>query len=46
MPAATVYRSLAFFRSLKVRLTAWSTLVVLITVVIALVSVREALRYY
>ena len=46
MPAATLNRSLVFFRSLKMRLTAWSTLVVLITVIIALVSVREALRYY
>ena len=46
MPVATVNRSLAFFRSLKVRLTAWNTLVVLIAVIIALVSVREALRYY
>ena len=46
MPAATLNRSLAFFRSLKVRLTAWNTLVVLIVVIIALVSVREALRFY
>ncbi len=46
MPAATLLRSFVFLRSLKVRLAAWNTLVVLIVVVIALVSVREALRFY
>ncbi|MDZ4687137.1 MAG: ATP-binding protein [Planctomycetaceae bacterium] len=35
-----------FFRSLRVRLTIWNTLVVLIAVVVALLSVREGLRYY
>lgn len=46
MPATSPSRSFAFLRSLKVRLTAWNTLVVLIVVVIALVSVRESLRFY
>lgn len=36
----------AFFRTLRVRLTIWNTLVVLIAVVVALLSVREGLRYY
>jgi two-component system, OmpR family, heavy metal sensor histidine kinase CusS len=35
-----------FTRSLRFRLTVWNTFVVLITVVIALVAVREGLRYY
>jgi two-component system heavy metal sensor histidine kinase CusS len=35
-----------FCRSLRVRLTIWNTLVVLIAVVVALLSVREGLRYY
>ena len=35
-----------FARSLRFRLTVWNTLVVLITVVIALVAVREGLRHY
>jgi heavy metal sensor kinase len=35
-----------FFRTLRVRLTIWNTLVVLIAVVVALLSVREGLRYY
>ena len=46
MPSSTLKRSLDFFRSLKVRLTVWNTLVVLIAVVIALVAVREGLRFY
>ena len=46
MPARTLKRSLDFFRSLKFRLTVWNTLIVLIAVVIALVAVREGLRYY
>lgn len=33
-------------RSLKVRLTVWNTLVVLITVISALFAVREGLRFY
>ena len=39
-------RLVDFTRSLRFRLTVWNTLVVLITVVIALVAVREGLRYY
>ena len=35
-----------FTRSLRFRLTVWNTLVVLITVVIALIAVREGLRKY
>ena len=35
-----------FFRTLRVRLTIWNTLVVLIAVIVALLSVREGLRYY
>ena len=46
MPAATLKRAFDFFRSLKVRLTVWNTLIVLIAVVIALVAVREGLRFY
>ena len=46
MPAHTLKRVLDFFRSLKVRLTVWNTLIVLIAVVIALFAVREGLRYY
>lgn len=46
MPAATLLRSFIFLRSLRVRLAAWNTLVVLIVVVIALFSVRESLRFY
>ena len=46
MPVTALKRSLNFFRSLKVRLTLWNTLVVLIAVVIALVAVREGLRFY
>ncbi len=39
-------RFIDFTRSLRFRLTVWNTLVVLVTVVIALISVREGLRYY
>lgn len=46
MPVNTLKRSLDFFRSLKVRLTVWNTIVVLIAVVIALFAVREGLRFY
>jgi len=35
-----------FTRSLRFRLTIWNTLVVFITVLIALVAVREGLRFY
>lgn len=35
-----------FSRSLRFRLTIWNTLVVFVTVLIALVAVREGLRYY
>jgi hypothetical protein len=34
------------FRSLRWRLTFWNTLVVLLAVVVALIGVREGLRYY
>ena len=39
-------RFVDFTRSLRFRLTVWNTLVVLVTVVVALVAVREGLRYY
>ncbi len=39
-------RFVDFTRSLRFRLTVWNTLVVFITVVVALVAVREGLRYY
>jgi heavy metal sensor kinase len=39
-------RLIDFTRSLRFRLTVWNTLVVLLTVVVALVAVREGLRYY
>jgi two-component system heavy metal sensor histidine kinase CusS len=39
-------RFIDFTRSLRFRLTVWNTLVVLVTVVVALVAVREGLRYY
>lgn len=42
----TWHRFLDFTRSLRFRLTVWNTLVVLVTVVVALVAVREGLRYY
>ena len=35
-----------FSRSLRFRLTVWNTLVVLVTVVVALVAVRKGLEYY
>lgn len=40
------HRLVDFTRSLRFRLTVWNTLVVLVTVVVALVAVREGLRYY
>lgn len=40
------HRLIDFSRSLRFRLTVWNTLVVLVTVIIALVAVREGLRYY
>ena len=46
MPVTTAKRLFSFFRSLRFRLTVWNTLIVLITVVIALVAVREGLRFY
>ena len=46
MPAQTLKRLTNFFRSLKVRLAVWNTLIVLIAVIIALVAVREGLRFY
>ena len=39
-------RFVDFARSLRFRLTVWNTLVVLVTVIVALVAVREGLRYY
>ena len=39
-------RFVDFTRSLRFRLTVWNTLVVFVTVVVALVAVREGLRYY
>jgi two-component system, OmpR family, heavy metal sensor histidine kinase CusS len=39
-------RFVDFTQSLRFRLTVWNTLVVLLTVVVALVAVREGLRYY
>ena len=44
--ASTWRRFLDFSRSLRFRLTVWNTLVVLLTVIIALIVVREGLRYY
>jgi two-component system, OmpR family, heavy metal sensor histidine kinase CusS len=46
MPVTTAKRLFSFFRSLRFRLTVWNTLIVLIAVVIALVGVREGLRFY
>jgi len=43
---ASWHRFVDFTRSLRFRLTVWNTLVVLVTVVVALVAVREGLRYY
>ncbi len=40
------HRFVDFTRSLRFRLTVWNTLVVLVTVVVALIAVREGLRYY
>ena len=40
------HRFIDFTRSLRFRLTVWNTLVVFVTVVVALVAVREGLRYY
>jgi hypothetical protein len=43
----TVYHGfIDFTRSLRFRLTIWNTLVVLVTCVIALIAVREGLRFY
>ena len=39
-------RFVDFSRSLRFRLTLWNTLVVLVTVIVALLAVREGLRYY
>lgn len=39
-------RANRFWRSLRTRLTLWNTFVVLITVIVALVGVREGLRFY
>ncbi|WP_010584144.1 sensor histidine kinase [Schlesneria paludicola] len=39
-------RFVDFSRSLRFRLTVWNTLVVLLTVIIALIVVREGLRHY
>ena len=40
------HRFIDFTRSLRFRLTVWNTLVVLVTVIVALIAVREGLRYY
>lgn len=40
------HRFIDFTRSLRFRLTVWNTLVVFVTVVVALIAVREGLRYY
>ena len=42
----TWHRFVDFTKSLRFRLTVWNTLVVFVTVVVALVAVREGLRYY
>ena len=42
----TWHRFIDFTRSLRFRLTVWNTLVVFVTVLVALVAVREGLRYY
>jgi two-component system heavy metal sensor histidine kinase CusS len=42
----TWHRFVDFTRSLRFRLTVWNTLVVFVTVLVALVAVREGLRYY
>ncbi len=39
-------RFVDFTRSLRFRLTLWNTIVVLVTVIVALLAVREGLRYY
>lgn len=40
------HRFADFTQSLRFRLTVWNALVVFVTVVVALISVREGLRYY
>ena len=39
-------RFVDFIRSLRFRLTVWNTLVVLVTVIVAMIAIREGLRYY
>lgn len=39
-------RANRFWRSLRTRLTLWNTLVVLVAVIVALIGVREGLRFY
>lgn len=46
MPHTTLKRIANTLRTLRVRLTVWNTVVVLLTVLVAMFAVREGLRFY
>lgn len=46
MPNSALMRIANTLRTLRVRLTVWNTVVVLLTVLVALFAVREGLRFY
>ena len=46
MPHSTLMRIANTLQTLRVRLTVWNTVVVLLTVLIAMFAVREGLRFY